>query len=169
MNILQPKIDDGTVVVGSDQTSFEQAVTMGWKAENAQRRMDSLLVSSYTSDSLDGVLSPNDTIARTIINSVKDAGKDIPVVTGQDSDVESVKSIMAGEQYCTINKDIRAQEGAAVEMVNALQQGKTIETNGTSSTGTVDVPALLLEPTLVTKENAAEVYADNPTLAPLTK
>ena len=64
-------------------------------------------VGNYATPTLDGVLSPNDTLARAIITSVKAAGKPIPIVTGQDSEVESVKSIMAGEQYSTINKDTR--------------------------------------------------------------
>ncbi|MDP9989475.1 ABC-type xylose transport system substrate-binding protein [Arthrobacter oryzae] len=169
MDVLKPKIDDGTLKVGSGQTDYNQVVTIGWRAENAQKRMDTLLTAGYTSATLDGVLSPNDTIARTIITSVEAAGKPLPVVTGQDSDIESVKSIMAGKQYCTINKDIRKQVGAALQMVSDLQAGKTPATNSTSDTGTKKIPANLLEPTVVTKKNAAEVYADNPTLAPLTK
>ena len=55
----------------SGQTSFNQVVTQGWKAENAQKRMDTLLSANYTSTTLDGVLSPNDTLARAIITSVK--------------------------------------------------------------------------------------------------
>ncbi|MFF1252597.1 substrate-binding domain-containing protein [Pseudarthrobacter sp. NPDC058329] len=168
MDVLQPKIDDGTLKVASGQTDYNQVVTVGWKAENAQKRMDTLLTAAYSSATLDGVLSPNDTIARTIITSVKAAGKPLPVVTGQDSDVESVKSIMADEQYCTINKDIREQVGATLQMVADLQAGKTPETNSTSNTGVKEIPANLLEPTVVTKKNAKEVYADNPTLAPLT-
>ena len=85
--------------------------------------MDSLLTSTYGGKTLDGVLSPNDTLARAIITSVKAAGKDIPVVTGQDSEVESVKSIMAGEQYSTINKDTRKLVAETINMVKALQAG----------------------------------------------
>lgn len=73
MSILKPKIDDGTLKVLSGQTSFEQAVTQGWKAENAQRRADTLLTGSYGSATLDGVLSPNDTLARAVLTSVKAA------------------------------------------------------------------------------------------------
>ena len=94
-------------MVVSGQNDVKQTATQGWKAENAQQRMDTLLSATYTKADLDGVLSPNDTLARAIITSVKGAGKAIPVVTGQDSEVESVKSIMAGEQYSTINKDTR--------------------------------------------------------------
>ncbi|GAA0958116.1 substrate-binding domain-containing protein [Frigoribacterium faeni] len=171
MSVLQPAIDDGTVVVGSGQTDIKQTATDGWKAENAQRRMDSLLTSTYTDKELDGVLSPNDTLARAIITSVKQAGKDIPVVTGQDSEVESVKSIMAGEQYSTINKDTRNLVKQAVAMVTSVSEGDTPETNDDESydNGSKVVPAYLLPPQIVTKDNAAEAYANDPTLGPLTK
>ncbi|WP_113717034.1 substrate-binding domain-containing protein [Arthrobacter dokdonensis] len=171
MKVLQPKIDDGTLKVVSGQKSFEQAVTQGWKAENAQKRMDSLLVGSYGSAALDGVLSPNDTLARAIITSVKAAGKPVPTVTGQDSEVESVKSIMAGEQYSTINKDTTALVNHAIEMVKDLQKGTKPEINDPSSynNGTKVVPAFLLVPKIVTKANAAEQYANDKVLGPLTK
>lgn len=171
MSVLKPKIDDGTLKVLSGQTSFEQAVTQGWKAENAQRRADTLLTGSYTSESLDGVLSPNDTLARAVLTSVKAAGKPLPVVTGQDSEVESVKSIMAGEQYSTINKDTRKLVEHAITMVKDLQAGKTPEVNDDKSynNGVKTVPAYLLEPVIVTAANVKTAYTDDPVLGPITK
>ncbi|MHB1170921.1 MAG: substrate-binding domain-containing protein [Lacisediminihabitans sp.] len=171
MSVLQPEIAKGNVIVGSGQTDIKQTATDGWKAENAQRRMDSLLTSTYGTKTLDGVLSPNDTLARAIITSIKGAGKTIPIVTGQDSEAESVKSIMAGEQYSTINKDTRALVAQAIKMVQDLQAGKAPETNDTKSynNGVKIVPAYLLPPHIVTKANAAAEYANDPTLAPLTK
>ncbi|WP_226344586.1 substrate-binding domain-containing protein [Agilicoccus flavus] len=170
MKVLKPKIDDGTLKVVSGQTGFKQAATADWKGENAQKRMDTLLAGSYTNAQLDGVLSPNDTIARAILTSVKQAGKPIPVVTGQDSEVESVKSIVAGEQYSTINKDTRKLVKATVQMVKDLQAGKQPQVTDTSSynNGTKVVPALLLPPMIVTKANVKEAYADDPTLSKLT-
>jgi putative multiple sugar transport system substrate-binding protein len=171
MSVLQPKIDDGTLKVVSGQTEFNQAVTQGWKAENAQRRMDTLLSGNYSTEDLHGVLSPNDTLARAILTSVKAAGKDIPVVTGQDSEVESVKSIMAGEQYSTINKDTRDLVEHSITMVEGLAAGEELEVNDEESydNGVKVVPAYLLEPQIVTKENAADAYADDPTLSELVK
>ncbi|MEE2521552.1 sugar-binding protein [Pseudarthrobacter sp. J75] len=171
MSVLKPKIDDGTLKVVSGQTSFEQAVTQGWKAENAQRRADTLLSGSYGTESLDGVLSPNDTLARAVLTSVKAAGKPLPVVTGQDSEVESVKSILAGEQYSTINKDTRALVEHAIAMAKDLQAGKELEVNDTESydNGVKTVPAYLLEPVIVTAENVKTAYVDDPVLGPLTK
>jgi putative multiple sugar transport system substrate-binding protein len=171
MSVLQPKIDDGTLQVLSGQTTFEQAVTQGWKAENAQRRMDTLLAGTYGSATLNGVLSPNDTLARAVITSVKAAGKPIPVITGQDSEVESVKSIMAGEQYSTINKDTSKLVEHAITMVKDLQAGKTPEVNDDKSyDNTVKVvPAYLLEPVIVTSENVKTAYVNDPVLGPLTQ
>ena len=171
MSVLKPKIDDGTLKVVSGQTAFNQAVTQGWEAGNAQTRMDTLLSASYASAPLDGVLSPNDTLARAIITSVKGAGKPVPVVTGQDSEVESVKSIMAGEQYSTINKDTRNLVKATIEMVVALQKGEkpTVNDEESYDNGVKVVPANLLEPLIVTKANAKEAYANDPTLSALTQ
>jgi putative multiple sugar transport system substrate-binding protein len=171
MKVLTPKIDDGTLKVVSGQKDFNQVVTQGWKAENAQKRMDTLLSANYTSAALDGVLSPNDTLARAILTSVGDANKPLPIVTGQDSEVESVKSIMAGQQYSTINKDTRNLVKETIAMVTALQKGQAPTVNDTKSynNGVKVVPANLLPPVIVTKENAAEAYANDPTLSALTK
>lgn len=172
MEVLKPAIDKGDIVVGSGQTDIKQTATQGWKAENAQSRMDSLLNSTYNGKKkLDGVLSPNDTLARAIITSVKGAGKPVPVVTGQDSEVESVKSIMAGEQYSTINKDTRKLVAETIKMVQSLQKGDKPTINDTKSynNGSKVVPSYLLPPVIVTKENAAEAYANDPKLSPLTK
>ncbi|MFZ0529586.1 MAG: sugar-binding protein [Propionicimonas sp.] len=171
MSVLQPKIDDGTLTVQSKQTTFEQVVTQGWKAENAQKRMDTILSGFYQDADLDGILSPNDTLARAAMASVDAANKPLPVVTGQDSEVESVKSIMDGKQYSTIFKDTNKLVAQSITMVNDLQAGKTPEVNDTESynNGVKVVPSYLLAPVIVTQENAAEVYANDPTLAPLTQ
>ncbi|UTT70679.1 sugar ABC transporter substrate-binding protein [Arthrobacter sp. DNA4] len=171
MSVLKPKIDDGTLKVLSGQTGFEQAVTQGWKAENAQRRADTLLTGSYGSATLDGVLSPNDTLARAVLTSVKADGKPIPVITGQDSEVESVKSILAGEQYSTINKDTRKLVEHAITMVKDLQAGKKPEVNDDKSYNNKvkTVPAYLLEPVIVTAANVKTAYKDDPVLGPITK
>jgi len=171
MSVLEPKIDDGTLVVVSGQTSFEQVATQGWKAENAQKRMDTILSGSYGSTELHGVLSPNDTLGRAALTSVSQAGKETPVVTGQDSEVESVKSIVAGEQYSTIYKDTRELVAQTIKEIQALQKGEDPEINDTESydNGVKVVPSFLLTPVIVTQDNAAEVYKDDTTLFPLTQ
>jgi putative multiple sugar transport system substrate-binding protein len=170
MDVLQPKIDDGTLKVVSGQTDIKQTATDGWKPENAQKRMDTIMQGTYQSESVDGVLSPNDTLARAIITSVTDAGQaDLPIVTGQDSEAASIPLIMGGQQYSTIYKDTRALVATAIEMAQDLQKGDEPATTAEENNGNVDVPTLYLEPVIVTKENAAEAYSENPELLALTK
>ena len=172
MSVLKPKIADGTLKVVSGQTTFNQASTQAWLAQNAQKRMTDLITGNYANGTkLDGVLSPNDTLARAILQATKSAGLPNPVVTGQDSEVESVKSIMAGEQYSTIYKDTRELVKQTVQTIKDLQAGKDAQVNDTKSynNGVKVVPAYLLTPVIVTKANAAQVYANDPTLGPLTK
>ena len=172
MSVLQPKIDDKTLNVVSGQTTIEQVATQGWKAENAQKRMDTVLSGFYAGDTkLDGILSPNDTLARAALNSVQQAGKDVPVITGQDSEVESVKLIMDGTQYSTIYKDTRALVAENIATVQKLQKGEQPTVNDTTSYNNEVkvVPADLLKPLIVTKDNAADVYKNDETLFPLTQ
>ena len=171
MSVLTPKIEDGTLVVVSGQTTFEQAATQGWKAENAQKRMDTILSGSYEDTDLHGVLSPNDTLARAALTAVESAGKPVPVITGQDSEVESVKSSVDGVQYSTIYKDTRELVAQTINSIKELSACNEIPINDTESydNGVKIVPSYLLTPIIVTQDNAAEVYANDPTLGPLTQ
>ncbi|HEY8913474.1 sugar-binding protein [Lacisediminihabitans sp.] len=173
MKVLQPKIDDGTLKVVSGQTDIKQTATAGWLAQNAQTRMDTLLAANYTGTVLNGVLSPNDTLARAIITSIHAAGKDKPVqpvITGQDSEAASIPLIMTGVQYSTINKDTTKLVAQTIAMIKDLAAGKTPSTNSTDyNNGVKVVPTYLLPPELVTKDNAAESYKNTPSLEALTK
>ncbi|MGN6445097.1 substrate-binding domain-containing protein [Amnibacterium sp.] len=172
MSVLQPKIDDGTLKVVSGQTTFDKVDTQGWLPQNAQARATNLLTKYYSKTSLDGVLSPNDTLARGILTAVKAAGKPNPVITGQDSETASIPLIMNGTQYSTIYKDTNEEAQAAVDLVKDLAAGKkpnTVNDPKQNNNGQKVVPAIELTPVLVTKANAVQAYANNPTLEALAK
>jgi putative multiple sugar transport system substrate-binding protein len=86
----------------------------------------------------------------------------MPIVTGQDAEVPSIKSILAGEQYSTIFKDTRELARVAVGMVEAILEGGTPEINDTETydNGVKVVPSYLLEPLKVTKDNWQERLID---------
>lgn len=170
MDVLQPKIDDGTLVVKSGQKDFTQVATQGWLPKNAQDRMSALLTSTYQGDEVpDGVLSPNDTLGRAIITAVEQAGKPIPVVTGQDSEDESVTWVVQGKQYATIFKDTRPLVAGAVQLAIQAAEGNTsptvdnakLDDSQYESMEGNPVKSFLLTPQIVTAENAAEVYKDD--------
>ncbi|MEA5054101.1 MAG: sugar-binding protein [Propionicimonas sp.] len=174
MSVLQPKIDDGTLKVLSGQTEYKQVVTPGWTAKNAQNRMDAILAANYQNEDLDGILSPNDNLARAALTAAQSAGKTgdhWPVATGLDSEVESVKWVAQGKQYSTIYKDTRAVVAKTIELIGDAQQGKPMEPNDTETynNGVKVVPSYLITPILVTKDNVAEVYVDDPNLGPVVK
>lgn len=170
MSVLQPKIDDGTLVVVSGQKDFTQAATADWDNAKAQARMDSLLSGFYSGKKIDGVLSPNDGIARAILTSAKQAGQDVPVVTGLDAENESVSLVWAGTQWSTTYKPTDKLVAQTVEIIKSLQAGKGMpSTDVKTNNGTIDVPIYQLDPIIVTKENAKEVFANDPTRLALLK
>jgi len=168
MDVLQPLIDDGTVVVQSGQVDLADVGTLRWDGAVAQARMDALLAAKYTSgEILDGVLSPYDGLSRGILSALTAfgyvAGKDIPVVTGQDAEAASIKLIITGEQYSTILKDTRDLAGVAAGMVDALLSGTEPEINDTETydNNVKIVPSYLLEPYIVTIDNYQELVMDS--------
>jgi putative multiple sugar transport system substrate-binding protein len=169
MSILQPYIDKSTLVVQSAQTKFpEQVGTLRWDGATAQARMDSILSKFYSAKRVDAVLSPYDGISRGIIASLKQVGyysasKPAPVVTGQDAELPSVKSILAGEQTSTVFKDTRLLAASAATMVDQMLSGKTVDVNDTKTydNGVKVVPSHLLDMVLVTKDNLQKELVDS--------
>ena len=101
-------------------------------------------------------------ITLTAINTVI-AVVTLPVITGQDAEVGSVQSIIAGEQYSTIFKDTRLLAEQAVTMVDSILHGDEPEVNDTETydNGELVVPSYLLESTIVTVDNYEEVLIDS--------
>ena len=165
MSVIQPLIDDGTLVVPSGQTAFEQVAILRWLPETAQERMENILT-IIGDTQIDGVLSPYDGLSIGIISALTSGGYStdaLPIITGQDAEVGSMKSIIAGEQYSTIFKDTRLLAERAVMMVDSILSGEEVEVNDTETyDNTVKiVPSYLLESTIVTVDNYEEVLFDS--------
>ena len=164
MSVLQPLIDDGSIEIKSGQTGMDTVGTLRWDGAVAQSRMDNLLSAHYTNDRVHGVLSPYDGLSIGILSSLKGVGygssdQAMPIVTGQDAEAPSIKSILAGEQYSTIFKDTRELARVTVGMVEALLQGSEPEINDTETydNGVEVVPSYLLEPVVVNAGNYEDI------------
>jgi putative multiple sugar transport system substrate-binding protein len=167
MSVLQPYIDEGKLVVGSGQTAFDQVATLRWDGGVAQSRMDNLLSGSYGNGRVDAVLSPYDGISIGILSALKGVGygspeRPLPIVTGQDAELASVKSIVAGEQTQTVYKDTRELAGVAVDMATALLNGEEPEVNDTETydNGNKVVPSYLLEPVSLDATNIVDTLVE---------
>ncbi|MAS43526.1 MAG: sugar ABC transporter substrate-binding protein [Rhodobacteraceae bacterium] len=164
MSVLQPLIDDGSVEIVSGQMGMDKVGTLRWDGAVAQARMDNLLSAHYTDQRVHGVLSPYDGLSIGILSSLKGVGYGsgdlaMPIVSGQDSEVQSVKSMKAGEQYSSIFKDTRELAKVTVQMVEAVLGGAEPPINDTTTydNGKKVVPSYLLEPVAVTADNWEEV------------
>jgi putative multiple sugar transport system substrate-binding protein len=164
MSVLQPYIDEGKLVVASEQTGMDKVSTLRWDGATAQARMDNLLSAYYSDKRVDAVLSPYDGISIGILSSLKGVGygsadQAMPFVSGQDAELPSVKSILAGEQYSTIFKDTRELAKVTATLVDTVLSGGEPEINDTETydNGVKVVPSYLLEPIAVDINNWEEV------------
>lgn len=168
MSVLQPLIDSGDIVIQSGQTGMDKVGILRWDGAVAQSRMDNLLSANYTDQKVHGVLSPYDGLSIGILSSLKGVGygsgeTKMPIVTGQDSEVQSIKSIISGQQYSSIFKDTRELAKVTVNMVNAMLKGEEPEVNDTKTydNGVKVVPSYLLEPVSVDASNYQDVLIDS--------
>ena len=164
MSVLDPLIADGTINIVSGQMGMETVGTLRWDGAVAQARMDNLLSAHYTDETIHGVLSPYDGLSIGIISSLKGVGygsgdQAMPIVSGQDAELRSVKSMLAGEQYSTVFKDTRELARVTVGMVDALLEGGEPEINDTTTydNGVKVIPSYLLEPVSVDLSNWEDV------------
>lgn len=168
MSVLKPYIDSGKLVVASGQMGMDKVATLRWDGATAQARMDNLLSAYYGNKKLNAVLSPYDGISIGIISSLKGVGygsadQPMPIISGQDAEVPSIKAMLRGDQYSTIFKDTRDLAKVTADMVDAALAGKEVTVNDTKTyeNGVKTVPSYLLKPVVVYKDNWEKVLVDS--------
>ncbi|NMA78236.1 MAG: sugar ABC transporter substrate-binding protein [Actinomycetales bacterium] len=170
IDTLQPYFDDGTLEVLSGQMDIDQAATQRWEQETAQKRMETLLTTHYGSgEELAGVLAPADPLSRGIINALQNRGmgptieEGLPVVTGQDAEIASIKLIADGVQHSTIFKDTRNLAEQAIVASESILNGEEPEANDTETydNGMKVVPSYLLDVQMVLQDNYQETMVDS--------
>ena len=138
----------------------EQAVP-GWDNTKATTIFEQMF--TQNKGKIDGVLAANDGLGGSAISILEKnnlAGK-VPV-TGQDATVQGLQDILAGKQCMTVYKSATQEAGALAKLAIGLAKGEKGETTGTvkDTEGNRDVPAVLLDPVSVTKDNVKDVVAD---------
>lgn len=165
MDVLQPYIDSGKLVVTSGQVDFATVATANWSTEEAQKRMENILSSYYADGTqLDVVLCSNDSTALGVENALAaNYTGSYPVITGQDCDVANVKNMIAGKQSMSIFKDTRALASQVVKMVGQILAGETVDVNDTKTydNGAYVVPSYLCEPVFADVNNYKELLIDS--------
>jgi D-xylose transport system substrate-binding protein len=155
-SVLQPRYDDGTYRKGP-----EQAVPR-WNNDEGRFIFDQMIAD--TDGQIDGVLAANDGLGNAAITVLKRQRRNGTVpVTGQDASVQGLQNILAGDQCMTVYKPIKKEADAAAKLAISLFKDQQVKTEGRGvkdPTSGAHVPAVLLKPTAIFKQNVEDVIKD---------
>lgn len=146
MNVLQPAVTRGDVKIIADEYAKE------WQASAALNIVENAL--TRANNQVDAVVASNDGTARGAVQALEGqhlAGK--VLVSGQDADLASLKLIVEGKQTMTIYKSIQPLAYGAVDAAVKLARGEKVDTTETIDNAFKKVPAMLLAPVAVDKDN----------------
>ena len=165
MDVLQPYIDAGKLVVKSGQTDFSEVATPAWATETAQNRAENILSSFYADGSnVDVWLCSNDSTALGVTNALAaNYNGEYPIITGQDCDIANTKNMIAGKQSMSVFKDTRTLAARVVTMIKQILAGEEVEVNDTETynNNVITVPSYLCEPVFADANNYKELLIDS--------
>ena len=166
MGVLQPYLDDGTLVCKTGRTSFDETCILRWSQETAQQWCENYLTGYYADEDLDIACTAFDGFAYGVKAALQGAGytaDNWPLVTGQDAELMACKNILDGTQTASIFKDTGLLADKCVTMVEAVLKGAEPEINDTTTydNNVVVVPSYLCTPVAVDKNNLEEVVVDS--------
>ena len=165
MEVLQPYLDNGTLVCKSGRTSFEDTCILRWSQETAQQNCENYLTGFYADEDLDICATAFDGFAYGCKAALEGAGyteANWPLITGQDAELMATKNIISGKQTMSIYKDTRLLAEKCVTMVQAVLEGAEPEINDTEqyNNGKIVVPSYLCTPVAVDKDNYEEIIVE---------
>src|ERR1700674_1334867 len=149
MRVLKPMVDRGDIRIVSDTW------TKDWDPSEAYAHMSAAIES--TKGDIAAVVASNDGTAGGAIQALEDhklAGK--VLVSGQDADLAAIIRILDGTQTMTVYKPLGSQATLAAEAAVAWAKGDTVKTTTAISIGNKNIPATLLVPVIVTKDNVKQ-------------
>jgi D-xylose transport system substrate-binding protein len=125
-----------------------------WRPENAKRIVNAAITKGVT---FEAVLASNDGSASGAVQALSEAGLAGKVlVTGQDAEVAACQRIASGTQAMTIYKPLKQLAALSAQTAVALARGTPVVANSQVNNSSKDVPAILRDTIVVTKENLLE-------------
>ncbi|HYJ90753.1 MAG TPA: substrate-binding domain-containing protein, partial [Pyrinomonadaceae bacterium] len=147
LDVLQPAFDSGKIKKLAEQFIDD------WKPELALNFAENAL--TQYNDNIQAFVVSNDGMAGGVIAALEKrglAGKIL--VTGQDAGLEALQNIAEGKQSMTIYKPIIPLASQAVDAAVKLSRGEALNTTQFHNDAiNKDVPAILLQVTVVDKSN----------------
>jgi D-xylose transport system substrate-binding protein len=155
LEVLAPYIERGEIEIVYD------IYVEDWSGDNAGHEIRKFLnLSPFTPDV---ILSSYDGMSTAAIKELTEKGLEGQViVTGQDAELEACRNIYKGIQLMTVYKPVKNLAEMAADMAVSLAKGtQSIDSNETIEVLGKKIPAILLEPIVVHKDNLKEtVIAD---------
>lgn len=145
MEVLKPHIDNGEIQVVGDIVLNE------WSEIEALMRIDELFSTSTIKP--DVIIAANDALATGTIQAIPLDMLGHVLITGQDAELIALKNIISGNQAMTVYKPIKELAYRAAEIAMDFAQGKKPKKSSKLKTGEIEVDAILLNPTVVDKQN----------------
>lgn len=166
-NILGPLLSRG------EFETIHEDWTQDWKPENAKKIANAAITKA--GPNFNAILASNDGTAGGAIQALSEeglAGKIL--VTGQDAELSACQRIVNGTQAMTVYKPLARLAKQAAEVAMKMARSKPVFASGKINNGKIDVPSILLDVVIVTKDNmmdtviqdgfhkATEVYSGTP-------
>ena len=125
-----------------------------WRPENAKRILNAAVTKGAV---FEAVLASNDGTAGGVVQSLSEAGLASKiVVTGQDAEVAACQRIASGTQAMTVYKPLKQLSNIAAQTAVAMARGQPVVARSTVNNGAKEVPSILQDTIVVTKENMIE-------------
>ncbi len=179
MDVLNPYIEAGKLVVVSGQTDFDTVATASWDTQTALERMQNILASYYADGTqLDVALCSNDSTALGVTQAIESdyAGDNSVLITGQDGDEANLANIVDGKQTMTVYKAVANEAVVTLDLAAAILNGEepdgalieasawdfdcAYDTESYETSEGNKCPSYLLVPTVVTADNMVETLVD---------
>jgi len=144
--VLRPYVDRGDIQVVHEDWADD------WKPENAKKIVNAAI--SQHGRGIDAVLASNDGTAQGAIQALSEEGLAGKVlVTGQDAELVACQRIVAGTQAMTVYKPLERLADSAMDLAVQMARRRVVVAKQTVNNGKIDVPAVLSDVVVATKDN----------------
>jgi D-xylose transport system substrate-binding protein len=151
LEVLSRFVNEGKIKIGYN------IYVEDWSGENAYAEMQKYL--NLSGAVPDAILSSYDGMSAGCMKALDEhnlTGK--VLITGQDAELEACRNIVRDRQTMTIYKPLKAMAEKSAEIAFKMASGEDFEKPATTiNNGQKDVPAILLEPIAVDKNNMKSI------------
>lgn len=154
---LEPYIKNGSLIVPSGKTKYEDVTLASWKSEDAKSAVLKRLTDYYDKDTIpEMILAPTDNGALGTIQALEEFYTSVPkypFLTGMDHSDNAVQMIKEGKMSMTVDKSIRDMCYNSALIITSLMNGLKPAVPNVFNNGVKDVPEINSAPVVYNQSN----------------